>query len=128
VRHYGFQFEYGSNIVNPDQPLDEKIPDECDFVSKRLTEQKLVAWVPEQLTVNQYEPGQGSFENILMNFSSNLVLTGIPPHIDTHSAFLEPIMSLSLESDVVMEFRKNSTVVPVFLPRRSLLMMTGESR
>jgi len=59
VRHYGFQFEYGSNNVNPDHPLEEKIPDECDFVSERLLEQNLVAWVPEQLTVNQYEPGQG---------------------------------------------------------------------
>lgn len=61
MRHFGFQFEYGTNNVNPDKPLKEKIPEECDFVFKRLAEQKLVPWVPEQLTVNQYEPGQGKF-------------------------------------------------------------------
>lgn len=54
---------------------------------------------------------------------------GIPSHVDTHSAFEDPILSLSLLSDVVMGF-KDSTghKVPVFLPRRSLVIMSGESR
>lgn len=68
--------------------------------------------------------------NFCLNFS------GIPPHVDTHSAFEDAIVSLSLASDIVMEFRKASPTngkeyvdhVSVSLPRRSLLIMSGESR
>lgn len=56
--------------------------------------------------------------------------------MDTHSAFTAQIVSLSLASDVIMEFRKPTKTnskeytahVSVLLPRRSLLIMTGESR
>jgi alkylated DNA repair protein alkB family protein 8 len=89
---------------------------------------------PDQLTVNQYAPGGG-----------------IPPHVDTHSAFEHSIASISLGSDVVMEFRikqqqqldeKQSAdsgegrcsghpmlkKVAVHLPRRSVLVLNGASR
>lgn len=63
-------------------------------------------------------------------------ISGIPPHVDTHSAFEDAIVSLSLASDIVMEFRKPNNTnnkeytqhVSVLLPRRSLLIMSGESR
>lgn len=49
--------------------------------------------------------------------------------MDTHSAFLDPIMSLSLGSDVVMEFRNGrGPIVNCWVPRRSLLIMSKESR
>lgn len=65
-----------------------------------------------------------------------LNLPGIPPHVDTHSAFKDAIVSLSLSSDIVMEFRKPSLTngkeytahISLALPRRSLLIMSGESR
>ena len=68
---------------------------------------------PTQCTVNRYEPGQG-----------------IPHHTDTHSCCDEAISSLSLLSDVVMIFTdcRTKDVVPVDLPRRSLLVMSGASR
>ncbi|CAO2636252.1 Alkylated DNA repair protein alkB homolog 8 [Lemmus lemmus] len=54
---------------------------------------------------------------------------GIPAHIDTHSAFEDEIISLSLGSEIVMDFKHPEGVtVQVMLPRRSLLVMTGESR
>ncbi|XP_075168009.1 tRNA (carboxymethyluridine(34)-5-O)-methyltransferase ALKBH8 [Haematobia irritans] len=116
VKHFGYEFIYGLNNVDPSQPLTNGIPKECDILWKRLHESKEVNvnldWdIPDQLTVNSYEPGQG-----------------IPPHVDTHSAFLDPIMSLSLESAVVMEFRKGLEKRSILLPRRSLLIMSGESR
>ena len=40
-------------------------------------------WKPDQMTVNEYKPGHG-----------------IPPHIDTHSAFEDGIVSVSLGSQV----------------------------
>ena len=88
----------------------------------------------DQLTVNEYPCG-----------------VGLSPHIDTHSAFEEMIFSLSLAGPCIMEFRqypKGSWRAPsvvngtdegsiqdpqcirkaVFLPPRSMLLMSGEGR
>jgi alkylated DNA repair dioxygenase AlkB len=46
---------------------------------------------PDQCTVNKYNAGHG-----------------IPPHIDTHSAFTHLIVSLSLGATTVMDFRRQS--------------------
>ncbi|XP_063699784.1 alkylated DNA repair protein alkB homolog 8 [Culicoides brevitarsis] len=114
VKHFGFEFIYGKNTVDPNSPLDRKIPSEFDsLVFKRLHKQKpeFSSFLPEQMTVNKYEPGQG-----------------IPPHVDTHSPFCDPIVSLSLLGDTVMEFRDETRHACLYLPRRSLLVMSGESR
>ncbi|XP_053679008.1 alkylated DNA repair protein alkB homolog 8 [Anopheles nili] len=115
VHHYGYEFIYGTNNVDKKKPLERKIPSICNELWERLRDlhPHLKGYLPDQLTVNQYEPGQG-----------------IPPHVDTHSAFADPILSLSLGSDVVMEFKHPSSgkQVCVDLPARSLLIMSGESR
>ena len=73
---------------------------------------------PDQCTVNRYLAGQG-----------------IPPHVDNHECCDDTILSLSLGSDVVMNFASlenidddDHKVIPVNLPRRSLLVMTGRAR
>lgn len=116
VQHFGYEFLYGSNNVDPNSPLTERmIPEACDEIWKILAHKapKFACFRPDQLTVNRYEPGHG-----------------IPPHCDTHSCFEDPIVSLSLGSSVVMEFRQPDTAqhVSVLLPRRSLLIMSGASR
>ncbi|XP_036331330.1 alkylated DNA repair protein alkB homolog 8 [Rhagoletis pomonella] len=118
VKHFGYEFIYGENNVDPTKPLNVNIPKDCEFLWSRLKSEVamlgLPAWdweAPEQLTVNIYQPGQG-----------------IPPHVDTHSAFLEPILSLSLCSDVVMDFRRGIDRRPLKLLRRSMLVMSGASR
>ena len=69
------------------------------------------------MTINDYPPG-----------------SGIGSHIDTHSAFDDGISSLSLGSSCVMVFKNcRETASPneckaVFLPRRSLAVMTKEAR
>ncbi|KAI4462733.1 hypothetical protein MML48_4g00011027 [Holotrichia oblita] len=110
VRHFGYEFRYDINNVDKDKPLKEDIPHQCDFLWENL---KLngIEFVPNQLTVNCYKPGQG-----------------IPPHIDTHSAFEDPIISLSLGSSVVMNFKNEDVNIPVILPKRSLTIMSSESR
>lgn len=114
VKHFGFEFKYDTNNVDPNNPLTEKIPVDCEFLWTRLGERcnKFKDFIPDQLTVNHYLPGQG-----------------IPAHVDTHSAFIDPIISLSLGSSIVMEF-KNDNIAHycVNLPRRSLLIMSEESR
>jgi len=67
----------------------------------------------DQLTVNEYPPG-----------------VGLSPHIDTHSAFGDAIVSLSLAGPAAMVFRKRGTGEQrsVLLPERSLLIMTDAAR
>ncbi|KAG6477894.1 hypothetical protein ZIOFF_061326 [Zingiber officinale] len=90
----------------------------------------------DQLTVNEYPCG-----------------VGLSPHIDTHSAFDELIFSLSVAGSCIMEFRRyplgtwqfpsasvdeineDSTLLSsntirkaIFLPSRSMLLMSGEGR
>lgn len=116
VKHFGYEFNYNNNNIDKNHPLSENIPKEFDFLENRFKEKGLsqvICWIPDQLTVNSYLPGQG-----------------IPPHVDTHSAFEDPILSLSLLSDVVMEFEKcdKSKKASVIVPRRSLMVISGESR
>ncbi|XP_013780636.1 alkylated DNA repair protein alkB homolog 8-like isoform X2 [Limulus polyphemus] len=113
VKHYGFEFNYRTNNVDKDHPLKEPIPTICIQHLRRIQDiTGLFPKLPDQLTVNKYLPGQG-----------------IPPHIDTHSAFEDGIISLSLGSQIVMDFQNPAGEhVPFLLPRRSALIMTGESR
>lgn len=64
VKHYGYEFRYGSNDVDLSSPLHEKIPEECDLLWRRLRKHGLEV-VPDQLTVNKYAPGQGKKINLL---------------------------------------------------------------
>ncbi|XP_061706467.1 alkylated DNA repair protein alkB homolog 8 isoform X1 [Cydia pomonella] len=112
VAHYGYDFRYGSNDVDLSAPLIQTIPKECDLLWQRLREQGIDVGVPDQLTVNKYEPGQG-----------------IPSHVDKHSPFGDTILSVSLGSSVVMDWKHHSgKYVPVVVPARSLLIMQGEAR
>ncbi|KAJ4759014.1 RNA-binding (RRM/RBD/RNP motifs) family protein [Rhynchospora pubera] len=140
VQHYGYEFLYEIRNVDSKQFLGE-LP---SFVSHIL--QKIVSFpglgdtsskLVDQLTVNEYPCG-----------------VGLSPHIDTHSAFDDLIFSLSLAGSCIMEFRQytegswnspassvvdaeeltksakpsNCTRKAVFLPPRSMLLMSGEGR
>lgn len=61
VKHYGYEFRYGSNDVDLTSPLTEKIPAMCDFLWPRLKMCGIdIPSKPDQLTVNKYRPGQGN--------------------------------------------------------------------
>ncbi|XP_055278919.1 alkylated DNA repair protein alkB homolog 8 isoform X1 [Moschus berezovskii] len=112
VKHFGYEFHYESNSVDKDKALPGGLPDICESMLEKWLKEGFIKHKPDQLTINQYEPGHG-----------------IPAHIDTHSAFEDEIVSLSLGSEIVMDFKHpDGMTVPVMLPRRSLLVMAGESR
>ncbi|XP_060228481.1 alkylated DNA repair protein alkB homolog 8 isoform X1 [Meriones unguiculatus] len=112
VKHFGYEFHYENNTVDKDKPLPGGLPDICNSILEKWLKEGYIKHKPDQLTINQYEPGHG-----------------IPAHIDTHSAFEDEIISLSLGSAIVMDFKHpEGATVQVMLPRRSLLVMTGESR
>ncbi|KAJ8036396.1 Alkylated DNA repair protein alkB-like 8 [Holothuria leucospilota] len=112
VKHYGYEFNYDTNNINKDCPLEEPLPDLLVEMIDKIMQTGHVTKKLNQVTVNQYLPGQG-----------------IPPHVDTHSAFEDSIVSLSLGSGISMDFaHPNGTNVSKVLPPRSLLVMTGEAR
>ncbi|XP_038213540.1 alkylated DNA repair protein alkB homolog 8 isoform X2 [Zerene cesonia] len=112
VKHYGYEFRYGSNDVDLNAPLSDKIPSVCDVLWKRLQEHGFDIEVPDQLTVNKYKPGQG-----------------IPSHVDRHSPFGDTILSLSLGSSVLMDWKHHSgKYVPIVVPARSIMVMQGDAR
>ena len=135
VLHFGYEFSYKDNSIESTQDLNSNVqpfPGIFEEILSKSMEMGLILERPDQCTVNRYEPGQG-----------------IPPHIDTHSCCTDTIMSVSLCSDVVMNFVNASSgevsviedinhdkqdgsnykgSIPVLLPRRSLLIMSGESR
>lgn len=110
VKHFGYEFQYGSNTVDPDRPI-AAIPPGYNFLQDRFTKRCPRSYQYDQLTINCYLPGQG-----------------IPPHIDTHSVFEDTIVSLSLGSACVMDFKREDKKAAIFLPPRSLLIMAGEAR
>ncbi|VVC35353.1 Zinc finger, DPH-type,DnaJ domain,ALKBH8, RNA recognition motif,Oxoglutarate/iron-dependent [Cinara cedri] len=107
VKHYGYEFDYDNNGVRYDTC--DPIPKEFNLILNAI--QSRLKWCPNQITVNKYLPGQG-----------------IPSHTDTRGVFDDYIVSLSLGSDIVMEFRKDNYHNSVLLKSKSLLVMSGESR
>ncbi|XP_026814450.1 alkylated DNA repair protein alkB homolog 8-like isoform X1 [Rhopalosiphum maidis] len=108
VKHYGFEFNYDFNNVRYDTC--DPIPKEFEFILNAIYLR--LNWRPNQITINKYLPGQG-----------------IPNHIDNITVFDEYILSLSLNSDIVMEFRKDLLKQNgIFIKAKSLLIMSGESR
>jgi alkylated DNA repair dioxygenase AlkB len=109
TQHYGYVYNYSSKDAARVAP---PIPPWCVFVVERLMEQGVLRVRPDQLIVNEYEPGQGIY-----------------PHVD--SAFFEDgIVSVSLGADIVMDFIHQATNEhrEAVLPRCSALSMHGVAR
>jgi alkylated DNA repair protein alkB family protein 8 len=113
TKHYGYVFN--AKTLNVDQPNEQtkQLPKwSLELVNKFTDHQKLVKEM-NQLTINEYQSK-----------------TGISGHVDTHSVFDENIIIISLRSDVTIKFVNSITkeVVNLWVPRRSGLIMSGESR
>jgi len=60
VVHYGYKFLYGSNNIDKAKPMQEGIPEICGDLIKKMLDMGVMNEYPDQLTVNQYQPGQGT--------------------------------------------------------------------
>lgn len=121
VQHYGYTFNYITRSVDA-KKNPPKLPEFLLSLYERLFSGGIeyVSGIdgslklPDQCTINEYMPGQG-----------------ISSHIDTHSAFHDRIMSLSLGSACVMNFlceERSKDKIHLLLPRRSLLILSKEAR
>ena len=125
VQHFGYRFDYATRLfsehLGPFPPL-------LQSLSSRISQEEPLDGIElNQMTANDYPAG-----------------SGMALHIDTHMAFTGPVVSLSLGSHCTMELKEGPSVNAIvedqsqlpkdprslllFLPRRSLLIMSGESR
>ncbi|KAI9296829.1 hypothetical protein K502DRAFT_301787 [Neoconidiobolus thromboides FSU 785] len=110
VKHFGYEFSYKIKHVGL------KMDPFPNFVVPAL--HRFYKAYPQYHTMDQ------------LTISSYPVGSGIPPHCDSHTAFHNTILIISLKNQIVMEFRKPSTgeVGHRLLKPRSLVIIGGESR
>ena len=133
VQHYGIPFNYRTLMLDYNRKVNP-FPAVLDDVTCRMVDvannrrdkaeregdENVVKRSPDmptftlgQLTVNEYEPGQG-----------------IAAHIDTYNCFGPEILVISMGSPVTMNMQNRETGQrkAVLLPARSLLLLSGPAR
>ncbi|MBD2181115.1 alpha-ketoglutarate-dependent dioxygenase AlkB [Planktothrix sp. FACHB-1355] len=112
VQHYGYKYNYQKRSVESSLYLGD-LPDWLLSIAKQLYTDKLTESLPDQVIINEYEPGQG-----------------IAAHIDCVPCFGETIISLSLGSVCVMDFTHSQTKqkIPILLLPGSLLILQKQAR
>lgn len=115
VQHFGYKYDYKRRRIDSSLYIGE-LPIWLTHLCNRLREQQLITFMPDQAIVNEYIDDQG-----------------IAPHIDCEPCFGDTIISISLSGPCVMNFQKELSAkddqkIPLFIPPRTLVVMTGESR
>jgi alkylated DNA repair dioxygenase AlkB len=112
LQQHGYRYDYKNGILVSSSYVGP-LPDWAQSLAKRLYRDGLMARVPDQLTVNEYEPGQG--------------LTG---HVDCVTCFGDTLATFSLGSSYVMEFTHTQTqeTREILLSPGSVLVLQGEAR
>ena len=133
VQHYGARFSYitrkvATGKLSPDTAEAKQKEAKEEEEDAALEDAVLPQWLQQQADRIAKEVGTHSFDQCTVN--EYTPGKGIASHIDTHSAFEDAIASVSLGSGAVMDFsdHRSDRTVSVWMPRRCLLVMTGESR
>jgi alkylated DNA repair dioxygenase AlkB len=113
VQHYGYQYHYTSASSTPTPTI--PIPEAFKTLCARLVEDGYFPILPEQVIINEYEPGQG-----------------IAAHTDHQGHFGPVIASISLLSEYPMDMTPISASLgkpeTVPLPVNSLLVLKDDAR
>jgi alkylated DNA repair dioxygenase AlkB len=111
VQHYGYRYDYRARAVDPSLRLGP-LPEWVAFLTRRLVAGGHMPTAPDQLIVNEYQPGQG-----------------IGAHVDA-PAFGPVIASVSLGAPCVMNFVEVAGTgrEQLVLEPRSLLVLAGPAR
>lgn len=112
VQHYGYRYDYTARKVDHSMRLGD-LPPFASAIARKLFDVGLTAEVPDQLIVNEYQPGQG-----------------ISAHVDCEPCFKDNIVTISLGWVYEMDFISLATkeVRSTLLELGSAVVMTGESR
>jgi alkylated DNA repair dioxygenase AlkB len=115
VQHFGYKYDYKARRIDKTFYIGE-IPNWMAVLFSRLQDQKVIDFNPDQAIINEYIDDQG-----------------IAAHIDCEPCFGDIIISISLGGQCVMNFQREATTkeqdkIPLLIPPRTLIVMTGESR
>ena len=114
VQHYGYRYDYKERFIDPERSKTTPLPELASVLAARISDflaTKGHRFRFTQMIVNEYLPGQG-----------------ISPHVD-HPAFRGPVVSVSLLSDIVMDFEKRGDQrFEQVLERDSMVALTGPAR
>jgi alkylated DNA repair dioxygenase AlkB len=112
VQHYGYKYDYKARRIDRSMYLGE-LPLWARSISRRLVSEGYMPELPDQLIVNEYEPGQG-----------------IAAHVDCIPCFGATVCSLTLGSRCTMQFAEGAGLgaESLLLESGSLLVLTGVAR
>ena len=110
LQYYGYRNELEKPYNLVEFPV--AMPPAIYSLSEKIVQQKILQSQPDQVIINEYDPGQG-----------------IRPHKD-RNYFDNQICGINLGSGCIMRFIKikGGDVVDVEIPRRSLYVMQDEAR
>jgi len=108
VQQYGHEYHYRRRTVRGVGPL----PGWATPLAARLQSDGVLPWIPDQLIVNEYQPGQG-----------------IAAHIDS-ACFDDIVVSISLGSSCVMQFTRSGArdKKKLFVEAKSAVVLSGDAR
>jgi alkylated DNA repair dioxygenase AlkB len=112
VQHYGYKYDYKARTIDRSMFVGP-LPPFAIQVAKKLQTYQLLEETPDQVIVNEYQPGQG-----------------ITAHVDCEPCFKDTIATVSLGSTYEMDFICLATnkVVSALLETGSALVLRGEAR
>ena len=112
VQHYGYRYDYKARKVDASMFLGV-LPEFLALVTARLVSSGLMPVVPDQVIVNEYQPGQG-----------------ISPHVDCEPCFGGTIATISLGSVYTMDFAdtESDDTKSIRLELGSCLVFSKEAR
>ncbi len=112
VQHYGYRYDYKNGFLASSSYLGA-LPVWLQSLANRLSSDRLTTKVPDQVIINEYQPGQG-----------------ISSHVDCIPCFGNTIISLSFGSPCVMDFIHSQAKekISILLPPRSLIVMQKAAR
>ncbi len=108
TQHYGYKYDYTSKNIDSSSYLGE-LPNWLKPISSKL--QSHFGTMPNQVIINQYEPGQG-----------------ISAHIDRTDIFKDTIATISLLSPIIMDFINGEKKESLILEPQSLLILKKDAR
>jgi alkylated DNA repair dioxygenase AlkB len=112
VQHYGWKYDYKARSIDYSMFLGE-LPSWAKPIANRLYKSGYLTNMPDQLIINEYQPGQG-----------------IANHVDCEPCFGSTIITISLGSKCVMDFINIRTKekIEVLLEPRSLAVLSENAR
>ncbi len=112
VQHYGYKYDYKARKIDRSMYLGS-LPIWSQPLATKLTEAGYMTDFPDQLIVNEYEPGQG-----------------ISAHVDCMTCFGSIVCAVTLGSGCAIDFTEvaGAQKESLFLECGSLLVLSGRAR